>query len=200
MKQEDVDAVAEDEQWDCPGCANARRKAERAARREGKTVPPGFSPFDADANKRAGRPPKPFYERADYKAGEAKMLEKLKRGETSEGGHGKKRKSGPSSEVDEENAARKAERLERLKRKREEEAKAAAEPPPPINCHVCQYPDYGRALVSCDACRRWFHYECIGTAVEDVETAVAEKKELHCAECQGKVRDLLRKLRSRLQF
>lgn len=184
MTQEDVDAVAEDEQWDCPGCANARRKAERAARREGKTVPPGFSPFETDANKRSGRPPKPFYERADYKAGEARMLEKLKRGETTEG-RNKKQKSG-AAEIDEETAARRAERLERLKRKREEEAKAAAEPPPPVNCPVCQYPDYGRPLVSCDGCRRWFHYECTGTAVEDVETAVAEKLELKCAECQGK--------------
>ena len=188
MEQEDVNAIAEDEQWDCPGCANARRKAERAARREGKTLPSTFSPMEADA---AAKSRKPFYEYADYKAGEAKMLEKLKRGEPLDGSgsRGKKRSIGGASssaqaaENAEDAAARQAARSEHKKRKREEAARFAAEP---IHCPVCQYPDFGRALVECDACHRWFHYECVGTAIEEVETAVMEAKPLRCAECQGK--------------
>lgn len=195
MGQEDVNAIAEDEQWDCPGCANARRKAERAARREGKTLPSTFTPMDADA---AAKNRKPFYEYADYKAGEAKMLEKLKRGEplSGSGSRGKKGSVGGASgasgsaqaaslvaENAEESAARQAARMEYKKRKREEQARLAAEP---IHCPVCQYPDFGRALVECDACHRWFHYECVGTAIEEVETSIKDEKPLRCAECQGK--------------
>ena len=206
MAQEDVDTIGETDRWDCPGCANARRKAERAARREGKSAAAAagdpisgggggsgggfgspFSPMDGggDGLKKGGRPAKPFYERADYKAGEARMLEKLKRGDTSDygSGRGKKRKV---AETEEEIEQRRAARAARLLKKKEEEARNAAEPAPPVNCPVCQYPDYGRALVECDSCHRWFHYECIGTAVEEVETAVANKRHLHCAECQGK--------------
>jgi hypothetical protein len=192
MEPEDVNTISEDEQWDCPGCANARRKAERAARREGKTLPSTFSPMEADAaaKKSGGRASKPFYEYADYKAGEAKMLEKLRRGEPIDGSgsRGKKRSVGGgygavAGETAEEATNRLAARTEYKKRKREEEARLAAEP---IHCPVCQYPDFGRALVECDACHRWFHYECVGTAVDEVEAAMADEQQLRCAECQGK--------------
>lgn len=163
MSQDDVDAIPDDDPWNCPGCRIARRKAERAARREGKPGVTPFSPSEGDT-KKVGRPPKPFYERADYKAGEQKALERLKRG-VGEGGAtpGSAGKKGVDAKAEEEAAAKRA---ERHKRKKEAEAKAASEPPPPVHCPVCQAPDYGRPLVECDACSRWFHYECVGTAIE----------------------------------
>lgn len=189
MTQEDVDGIPEDEQWDCPGCRIARRKAERAARREGKLIEkaPLVGETADPGGKKVGRPAKPFYERADYKASEAKMLEKLKQGITPQEQAGKrKRGRPPQNEISslEEPEARLAERAERLRRKKEE----AGEPnePPPIHCPVCQYPDHGRLLASCHGCARSFHYECFGAAVEEVEDTLVQGGELRCAECQGK--------------
>jgi len=170
MTQDDINDILEDDPWNCPGCRMARLKAERAARREGK--PPAVIPFSPSSEidgKRSGRPAKPFYERADYKASEQKALERLKRSATENKNtpveNGKKARA-DKTEVPSPQLEAGAAQREKLKRKREEELKNSAEPPPPVYCPVCQQPDYGRPLVECDHCSRWFHFECVGTAIE----------------------------------
>lgn len=169
----------------------ARRKAERAARREGRAPVELFSPSaESDRQRRTN---KPFYERADYKAQEQRALERLKRSSTEDGPDGqgaqpsKRRGRPPKVEVDPETAARRAaERAEKAKRKREEEEEKAQEEPLPVYCPVCQQPDYGRELIECDACKRWFHSECLGSSIDVIEHAIASNASVQCAECQGK--------------
>jgi hypothetical protein len=156
MTQDDVDAIPDDEPWNCPGCWNTKRKNERAARREGKVAQP-FSPSEEAARGR-GRPPKPFYEKADYKAAEAAALERLQ----------KKKRAKPEP-TEEELAEEEARRVKRAEKKRQREAEteaAAAKEELPVWCPVCAVPDYGRPLVQCDGCQEWFHYECAGIAAE----------------------------------
>ena len=200
MTQEDVDSIAETQPWNCPGCWNTRRKQERASRRaqEAQQKLECQSP-DGEGRKGPGRPPLPFYEKADYKKAEAKALEQLKwdrereslglpplpRPPPSMPGHKKKkRRRGLSEPLSEEQlAAREALRQERMKRKMEAQEAAIAAAKLPIHCPVCQYPDYGRPLVQCDCCREQFHYECGGTNAEEV---AAKPLVFRCLGCQGK--------------
>jgi hypothetical protein len=206
MKRADVEEMGEGEEWNCPGCWNARRKAERAARRRERegdptpVAPPFGGPFgppgaaaaawadggEDDGSTRRGRPAKPFFERADYKAGEQKALERWQK--MREAGGGKKRRLGrdEEEETEEERAAREARRAERLAKKRAAQEEAAAEAQLPVECPVCARPDFGRPLVACDACARRFHFDCTGLVAEDIEAAVAEGRAVRCAECSGK--------------
>jgi len=48
-------------------------------------------------------------------------------------------------------------------------------------CPVCNVPNDDTAMIACDSCDVWFHFECV-----DILKAPAKKKQWFCGKCIGK--------------
>ena len=178
MTNEEVQQ-ADKETWSCPGCIGSEKLIARLVKdpKAGQNLP-GVDPKDEkprENKKHPGRPPKPFFERADYKTAERKEI--LRR--LSESQH-------PDlfaiADIEEEG-------------QEEEQPPADTSLMPydnldaelhknPSSCPVCQYPDLGRPLIDCTGCSRQFHRECLGIISND--NKLWDLRTIKCAECSGK--------------
>lgn len=178
MTNEEVQQ-ADPEQWSCPGCVGSEKLIARLVKdpKAGQNLP-GVDPKDEkprENKKHPGRPPKPFFERADYKVAERKeILRRLSESEYAdlfdivdlEG------------ESDEENSPKAVPPImpyDTMDNANEEN---------PTACPVCQYPDLGRPLIDCTGCSRQFHRECMGIISND--NKLWDLRTIKCAECSGK--------------
>ena len=156
MTNEEVQAAPEGE-WTCPGCIASEKLIARLIKepKAGQNLP-GVNPKDEkprENKKHPGRPPKPFFERADYKTAERKeILRKLSEAEHPE--------LFDIAEVREESEEPQSPREQPVMPYDGLMHDSFAENP--TNCPVCQYPDLGRPLISCTICAREFHKECLG--------------------------------------
>ncbi|GAB4819339.1 hypothetical protein N2152v2_006385 [Parachlorella kessleri] len=224
--QADVDAIGAGQPWACPGCWDTLRRRERASRRQqakhaeqgaaAAAVRPAASQQPSEGQgaegvegggARRGRPPKPFWQKADYQRKEQQALERIRRqahreavaaglappaepgGTDAAGLGGRKRRR---SEAEQPGGERGGEDVQPSRDNEVQSlAKEAGEPAEEeeegeeeevVYCPLCKLPDYGRDLVECDTCQQWYHPECAGLTLEEVEAL----PRWACAGCQGK--------------
>lgn len=165
--------------WSCPGCIGSEKLIARLVKdpKAGQNLP-GVDPKDEkprENKKHPGRPPKPFFERADYKTAERKEILRL----LSESKHPELFAIADTEEDNQEEeqpdvdpSAMPYDNLDAELQKN------------PSSCPVCQYPDLGRPLIDCTGCSRQFHRECLGIISND--NKLWDMRTIKCAECSGK--------------